>query len=173
MVYANRFITLYDDDVRFADGSAGTYGRLVSSGGLPGVAVLPLAAGAAGLVRVYRYPPAAWEWGIPRGNAHGTDPALTASEELLEELGARPDTLTELGRVNPNSGILAGADWLFAAGYGGQPAAPRDTREVAAVAWVPVPELLAGIAAGDITDGYTLAAVCAALCRGLLTVQAR
>lgn len=168
VVYSNRFITLHDDDVRFSDGSLGTYGRLIQSDGQPGVAVLPLAGGAAGLVRVYRYPTGSWEWGVPRGNAHGGDPAVTASEELLEELGARPLSLTMLGRVNPNSGILAGTDYLFAAEYGEQVAAPLDTREVSAVTWVPVPDLLAEIAAGTVTDGYTLAAVCAAMCRGLL-----
>jgi 8-oxo-dGTP pyrophosphatase MutT (NUDIX family) len=168
VVYTNRFVTVYDDDVRFADGRAGTYIRVVQSGGLPGVVMLPLADGRIGLVRVYRYPVGAWEWGLPRGLAHGGDPEATARTELAEELGAPPRQLTSLGRVHPDSGTLASVVHMFAAGYAVQASAPQDTGEVAAVRWVPVPELLAAIAAGDITDGFTLAAVCAAMCRKLL-----
>jgi 8-oxo-dGTP pyrophosphatase MutT (NUDIX family) len=168
LVYADRFIAVYDDDVRFADGRPGTYIRIAAAGGHPGAAMLPLAGGCAGLVRVYRYPVAAWEWGIPRGHAHGGDPAVTARAELAEELGAAPAMLTSLGRVHPDSGCLAGVVYLFAARYGRPVSAPRDTGEVAAVRWVPVPELMSEIAGGGITDGFTLAAVCAAMCRGLL-----
>jgi hypothetical protein len=61
---------------------------------------------------------------------------------------------------------------MFAARYSNQPGGPLDTGEVAAVTWVPVPELLDRIAAGEITDGFTLAATCAALCRRILPVPA-
>lgn len=167
-VYRNRFVAIYDDDVRFRDGSTGTYVRVVQSGGLPSAAMLPLAAGRIGLVRVYRYPVGAWEWGIPRGLAHGGDPEATAREELLEELGARPERLESLGRVNPDSGILAGTLHMFAAIYPAPVSAPRDTLEVSDVRWVPVPDLLAMIADGGISDGYTLAAMCAAICRRVI-----
>jgi 8-oxo-dGTP pyrophosphatase MutT (NUDIX family) len=166
--YSNRFVTVFDDDVRFGDGHDGTYVRVVQSGGLPGVVVFPLAGGLAGLVRVYRYPAGCWEWGFPRGLAHGGDPRATASGELLEELGARPRDLEPLGRMHPDSGILASVVHMFAARYDTTVSAPRDTGEVTAVTWIPVAGLAARIAAGDITDGFTLAAVCAATCRGLL-----
>ena len=167
-VYRNRFVTVYDDDVQFSDGRTGTYVRVVQSDGLPSAAMLPLAGNHAGLVRVYRYPAGAWEWGIPRGLAHGGDPEATAREELLEELGARPERLEFLGRMTPDSGILASVLHMFAAMYPAPVSAPQDTVEISAVRWVPVPDLLAMIAGGEISDGFTLAAVCAALCRGLL-----
>jgi ADP-ribose pyrophosphatase len=166
--YSNPFVTVYDDDVRFADGHTGTYLRIVQSGGLPGVVAFPMAAGLAGLVRVYRYTAGGWEWEFPRGMAHGGDPAASASEELLEEIGARPRRLEELGVMRPDSGIMAGVIHMFAAEYAEPVSAPLDTGEVSAVAWIPVGDLMARIAAGDITDGFTLAAVCAAMCRGLL-----
>jgi ADP-ribose pyrophosphatase len=168
IAYENRFVTVYDDDVRFSDGRTGTYIRVVQSGDLPGVVMVPLAAGHAGLVRVYRYAAGAWEWGFPRGLAHGDDPRATASEELLEELGARPVSLADLGQMTPDSGILASVVYVFAAEYEHQPGVPRDTTEVRAITWIPVPDLLARIASGDITDGFTLSATCRALCRGFL-----
>jgi len=167
-VYANRFVTVYDDDVRFSDGRDGRYVRVVQSGGKPGVVTLPLAAGSAALVRVYRYAPGRHEWGLPRGMAHGGNPEATARQELTEELGAPPAQLSALGTMTPDSGILASVVHLYAATYPAPVSAPRDTVEVTAVRWVPVPELLAAIASGDVTDGFTLAAVCRALCCGIL-----
>jgi 8-oxo-dGTP pyrophosphatase MutT (NUDIX family) len=168
VVYSSRFATVYDDDVRFADGRAGTYISVVQSGGLPGVVVVPVADDRIGLVHVYRYPVSAWEWGLPRGLAHGGDPARTAREELLEELGEQPAALASLGLMTPDSGILASYVHMFCASYPAAVSSPRDAGEVAGVRWVPVPELVADIAAGRVIDGFTLAAVCAAMCRGLL-----
>jgi 8-oxo-dGTP pyrophosphatase MutT (NUDIX family) len=167
-VYKNRYITVYDDEVRFSDGRTGTYIRIAAAGDLPGVAVLPIAVGHVGLVHVYRYPVESWEWGLPRGYGHSSNPEESAQDELMEELGERPQQLTFLGQETPDSGALASVIYLFAAQYDHQVSAPRDTVEVAGVHWVPVPELLAGIAAGDITDGFTLSAVCLALCKGVL-----
>jgi 8-oxo-dGTP pyrophosphatase MutT (NUDIX family) len=164
-VYENRFATVYDDDVQFSDGHTGRYLRIVQSGGKPGVVMLPIAGNHIGIVRVYRYPTGTWEWGLPRGLAHGGDPEHTAREELLEELGARPPELISLGRMTPDSGILAAAVHLFAAIYDHMPAAARDTTEVAAIRWVPLSELQAAVRSGEITDGFTFAALGAAACQ--------
>lgn len=164
-MFANRFVTVYDDDVAFPGGRTGRYVRVVQSGGQPGVAVLPIASGHVGLVRVYRYPVAAWEWGIPRGLAQGGDPAATAREELLEELGAYPDSVIPLGQMTPDSGILAAVVHLYAASYGHMPTAARDTDEVAGICWLPLAQLQEAIRGGQVTDGFTLAAVGAAACQ--------
>jgi 8-oxo-dGTP pyrophosphatase MutT (NUDIX family) len=167
-VYKNRFATVYDDDVAFGDGSAGRYWRLAVGGGDPGVAVLPVCDGKIALVHVFRYAVGAWEWAIPRGYAHGGDAAVTAAAELAEELGSPPGRLEPLGEMTPDSGHLTVTVRLFMAYYADPVSSPRDTSEVAGVRWVPVPDLLAAIAAGDIIDGFTLAAVCAAMCRKVL-----
>lgn len=168
IVYQNRFATICDDDVRFADGRTGTYIRVVQSGGLPGVVMLPVANGHAGLVRVYRYAVGMWEWGLPRGLAHGADPEQSARNELLEELGAQPSALTGLGEMTPDSGTLAAVVHLFLASYPAPVSDARDRCEVAGIRWLPVTALRAEIAEGQIRDGFTLAAMCAAACRGLL-----
>lgn len=169
LAYENRFVAVYDDDVRFTDGHTGSYLRIVQSGGLPGVVMLPVADGHAGLVHVFRYPTGTWEWGLPRGLAHGGDPEATARTELLEELGAQPSSLVSLGAMTPDSGLLTAVVHLFWASYPAPVSATRDRGEVAGVQWLPLPDLLAEIASSRIRDGYTLAAVCRALCQGLLS----
>jgi 8-oxo-dGTP pyrophosphatase MutT (NUDIX family) len=167
-VYQNRFITVYDDPVDFADGTRGTYLRIVESDGCPGVAMLPVASGQVGLVRTYRYALGAWQWGIPRGFAHGSDPEESARTELAEEIGAAPLELIQLGQMSPNSGLLASVVHLFMARYSAPIDNPRDRFEVSAVRWLPFAALQSEIGSGRISDGFTLAAVCFATCRGLL-----
>jgi 8-oxo-dGTP pyrophosphatase MutT (NUDIX family) len=167
-VYQNRFITVYDDPVEFADGTLGTFLRIVESGGRPGVAMLPIASGHIGLVRTYRYALGAWQWGIPRGFAHGSEPEVSAREELVEEIGAVPLELIQLGEISPNSGLLTSVVHLFMARYSHPVDQPQDRSEVAEVRWVPVAELRTEIGSGQISDGFTLAAMCCANCRNLL-----
>ena len=119
-------------------------------------------------MRVYRYPTGEWEWAIPRGFAHGDDPMQTARAELVEELGAEPVELIDLGSVTPNSGLLAGWVQLVLARFDTEVADPLDTGEIAAVRWVDPATLRSEIAGGDIRDGFTLAALAAAAVRGLI-----
>jgi len=167
-VYHNRFIEVFDDPVRFADESEGSYLRIVQSGGLPGVVVLPVAADHIGQVRVFRYPIGQWEWSVPRGLAHGGFPEQTAREELAQEIGASPSWLTHVGQMTPDSGLLASVVHLFVAGYAREASQPRDTLEVSAIRWIQVQKLLRDVADGEVTDGFTLAALCCATARGLL-----
>lgn len=168
-VYKNRFMTLYDDEVRFANGRAGRYWRLVYGDGLPGAAVLPVCGDRVALVCVWRYAISGWEWAVPRGYAHTADPAQTACAELAEEIGVSPLELIPLGTVHPDSGHITSAVHLYAARISPDAVTePADTEEVAGVQWITARELRQMIASGQITDGFTLAAVCQALCRGLL-----
>lgn len=168
VAYRNRFITVYDDQVAFADGSTGSYLRIVESGGRPGVAMLALASGHVALVRTYRYSIGGWEWGIPRGLAHGDDPEASARAELAEELGQEPDELIEITRMTPNSGLLASVVHLFLAHYRTQVSEPTDRDEVAEVRWIPAAALMSEVASGRIVDGFTLAAVGCGLSQGIL-----
>lgn len=168
LVYRNEFIAVYDDDVMFLGGRLGNYVRVVESDGKPGVAMLAIARGSAALVRTYRYAVGSWEWAIPRGFAHGDDPEASARAELTEELGQGPQALIELAKVSPNSGLLAGFVHLFIASYFDPPSGPTDRGEIAEVRWLPVSALFSEIAAGQITDVFTLAAVACGVSRGML-----
>jgi 8-oxo-dGTP pyrophosphatase MutT (NUDIX family) len=171
LVYQNQFATIYDDTVRFADGRLGTYLRIGESSGQPGVALLAVCDDTIALVRTYRYPVSAWEWGIPRGFAHGDDAAASARAELAEEMGAQPDQLDHIGTIHPNSGLLAGRVELFLARYCTRVSEPTDRDEVAEIRWIPVGQLVKEIARGTITDAFTLSALTCAQARNLLTLR--
>lgn len=172
-VYQNAFVTVFDDDVRFSDGQSGHYVRVVEAEGRPGVAMLAVCGEQVALVRTYRYTLQCWEWGIPRGFGQDCDPAQSARAELVEELGAHPEQLDLLTTMTPNSGILATSVSVFLAHYSDTPTLPLDLREVSAVRWLSWRQLLDEVAAGQITDGFTLAAVGIALARGIVTCKGR
>jgi ADP-ribose pyrophosphatase len=168
LVYRNQFVSVYDDPVRFPDGDEGSYLRIIESGGNASVAMLPICDGKIALVLTYRYPQASWEWGVPRGFAHGSDPVESAKAELTEELGREPDSLSPIGAITPNSGLLAGRTEMFAAWYGSPADQPADCREVAAVRWISPATLLNEITGGRITDAFTLSTFTCARARGLI-----
>lgn len=168
-VYANRYVTVYDDEVLFPDSSQGRYVRVVESHGQKGVAILAECAGQFALVRTYRYPIGRWEFGVPRGmGAADTEPMTTAHTELVEELGGPPLDLVPIGVVTPSSGLLCTQVNLFYATYEHPVAQPQDIHEVWSVKWIDLPDLLEEIATGHIVDGFTMSAVTAALARGLI-----
>ena len=168
VVYSNQFATVYDDPVVFADGSAGSYLRIVESDGKPGVAMLPVCDGQVALVLTYRYALDSWEWAVPRGFAHGDDATESARAELAEELGRQPDDLTPIGTVTPNSGLLAGHVELFLARYATAVSEPADRKEVAAVKWISTKRLYDQIASDQLTDAFTLSAVMCAQVHGFI-----
>jgi ADP-ribose pyrophosphatase len=167
-VYENDFVQVMDDDVEFPSGRKGRHLRIIESGGQPGAAVLARSGERYALVRVWRHALKAWEWGIPRGFAHGPDPEQTGRRELKQELGGEPCELTSLGDMTPNSGLLAGRVRLLFAHFDADVSTPIDTDEVAEVRWVDMSTLRAEIIDGGIVDGFTLAALAAAAIRGLI-----
>lgn len=169
-VFGNRFVTVFDDDVLLPGDRPGRYLRIVQSGGRPGVAMLACAQGHYALVQAYRYPISSWEWGIPRGFAHGDDPLQSALNELREELGGPPAEITFLGSVTPNSGLLADRVHIFFARYDTQIAEPLDVEEIMKIRWVDLKTLLADISAGKIVDAFTMAAITLAAAKGALVL---
>ena len=171
-VYRNQFVTVFDDEVLLGDGALGHHVRILSGDGKPGVAILAISGDEVALVRTYRYPLGRWEWGIPRGFGQSPDPAVSARAELVEEVGAEPVELFPLARITPDSGLLVSTVELFLARYAVRVSSPTDTGEVAEVRWVGLAEMFSLIAEGSLTDGYTLAAVGAAVARGLVSPPA-
>ena len=138
------------------------------AGASRGAAALAMCGERIALVQVYRYPLKEWEWGVPRGFGHGDDAMASARAELVEELGAEPDELVDLGQVTPNSGLLTGWVQMVLARYEVEIAAPVDVDEIGAVRWVDLATLRAEIVEGGIRDGFTLATLAAAAVRGLV-----
>lgn len=165
-VYQNRFITVYDDDVRYPTGRQGRFLRITEGDGSPAVVALPHCGELIALVRTYRYAIQAFEWSLPRGFANAaTDSTADVVRELAEELGSPPIRLEQLGSVRANSGLLSGSADVFMAEYASTALTPQDD-EIHDIRWISVPNLLAEIRSGQIADGFTLSAICLAMAAG-------
>ncbi|MGW2597982.1 NUDIX hydrolase [Streptomyces klenkii] len=169
VVYADRFVTLVRDAVRFPGGALGLYLRMLSTAASPGAVVLPLTTtGDVVLVEHYRHATRSWHWEVPRGmGAPGATGVESAVRELAEEIGAEATELISLGRVHPDSGLLGDHVELFAAriaGFG-----PPETSEgIRRIVTRPWSEVSGMVAAGEITCGFTIAVLTRALLNGLL-----
>lgn len=75
---------------------------------------------------------------------------------------------THVGRMTPDSGLLASVVHLYLAGYTVASGQPKDTLEISAIRWIQVQKLLESVASGQIVDVFTLAALCCASARGML-----
>jgi 8-oxo-dGTP pyrophosphatase MutT (NUDIX family) len=168
LVHENAYVRVYDDDVAFGDGAPGRYVRIEPSGNGPGAVLLALHEGRIALVRTYRYPVGAWQWGLPRGFAQATDPLVTARGELEEETGVTDADLRVVGAVTPDSGVQAHRVAIVLAEVHALPDGGPPDDEVAEVRWLTLDELEQEIADGGIEDGFTLAALTLARVRGLL-----
>ncbi|MBT2383763.1 NUDIX hydrolase [Streptomyces sp. ISL-11] len=169
VVYADRFVTLVRDAVRFPGGSLGLYIRMVSTAASPGAVVLPLI-GADGVVLVehYRHATRAWHWEAPRGmGAPGATGAESAVRELAEELGTEATELIPLGRVHPDTGLLGDHVELYAARI--RSTGALDTAEgIRQAAVLPWPKVAEMIGDGAITCAFTIAVFTRARLNGLL-----
>lgn len=107
------------DAVYFPKGIPGTYNRLLwkseLQGKRAGVAVLPvLPSGQIVLVLNFRHATRSWELELPRG---GTGPGETQEEaalrELKEETGCTTASVTFLGEIAPDTGVLSSVIPVF------------------------------------------------------------
>jgi ADP-ribose pyrophosphatase len=153
-------------------GSGPGFIRIEERHGAPGVAVLPIADGKIGLVKVFRRTLRKTVLEIPRGfGGEGSGPRSDAVRELREETGisVNEEDLIDLGAVNPNSGILSSEVRLFAAVL---PTAVKtevqDTDEVEGFMWVDTHEVLDAVVNGAIADGFTHSALLHASLKGLV-----
>ena len=101
------------DAVYFPGGAPGTYDRLVwkseLQGGAVGVAILPiLPTGNIVLNLNYRHATRSWELELPRGKRNDQETNEEAAfRELKEETGLVASSVTFLGEMPPDSGVLS------------------------------------------------------------------
>lgn len=163
-IYANRWIRLREDSVRYADGTTGIYSVVEK----PDFAVVaPLGEGRLHLVRQHRYPIGAAAWEFPQGTAPDAmtggetpEPEALARAELAEETGLTAKRMERIGRIHPDNGLLTHSGEVFlATGLTAGPTAREPTEADMISAAFPVESVFEMIRAGEITDGPTLAAV--------------
>ena len=101
------------DAVYFPRGIPGTYDRLVWKSALksksPGVAVLPiLPSGHVVLNLNYRHATRSWELELPRGGIQSNETTEAAAlREVKEETGLVASSVTFLGNMAPDTGVLS------------------------------------------------------------------
>jgi ADP-ribose pyrophosphatase len=159
------YLIVMRDAVRFADGSYGLYNRLMVPSG---TAILPLLGDAIALLYRFRHGTRGWHFEAPRGSLSGAGTLIEEAErELLEEIGSRPTELIDLGGLHATTGCLDEASQLYLARIDAV-GAPDKHEAIASIRVLPVPTVEHMIAAGEITDGPTLALFLRARLRGYL-----
>jgi 8-oxo-dGTP pyrophosphatase MutT (NUDIX family) len=158
LVYENAFVRLYDDDVRFPNGTTGRYLRLDAAFAGNAVVLVPMFEDVIGLVRTFRYPLGKHAWELPRGFSHGEIVEETARNELQEELGIDVAEFEVLGFLTPDSGLQSARVAVVAARVADKGHGPDDAVEIDLVDWVDAARLERMILEGVIEDSFTIAA---------------
>lgn len=159
-VYRSPWMSVREDSVRFPDGSTGIY-SVVDKRDF--VVVLPEQDRGFWLVEQFRYPVGQREWEFPQGGWPGTasgTPRELAAAELREETGLRAVELAHLGRLYAAYGYSSQSYDVFLA-TGLTPGDPnRESTEQDMVhRWLPASEIRRMIAAGELRDAHSVAAL--------------
>ena len=142
---------------------------------LGGVGILPIDAdGQVHLVRQFRYPFGELLLEIPAGkldHGPGEDHYACGVRELREETGCTADEITYLGCIYPSPGFLTEVTHLYAARGLHAGEMQPDEGEFLELVRIPADELERRIAAGEIRDAKTVAAMYRARLLGLLDTR--
>lgn len=98
-VYANKWMTVREDETLRSDGRKGIYGVVEK---LDFALIIPYEHNGFHLVEQYRYPVKGRYWEFPQGSWEdqtNVDPMMLARGELAEETGLTAATLTPLGHL--------------------------------------------------------------------------
>ena len=168
VAFRDQYTLILRDAVRFADGSLGTYIRMINPvPGSVGVVILPVWRGKVLLIRHFRHATRKWHIEIPRGFGSSGSKWDDARRELLEEIGGTEVSLTDLGEMYPDTGAGSGKVALFYAemeSYG----RPEEIEGIAEILPTPIQDFEQMIRDGDLDDGYLLAAYARAKTRMLI-----
>jgi ADP-ribose pyrophosphatase len=157
--------TLLREAVRFPDGAAGTYYRLLVP---TSVVVLPLLGDDIILIRHFRHGTRLSHLEVPRGIGDG-NPSWEddVRRELGEEIGATASEIIPLGDLHPSNGIVSECMKLYAARIDATGAVDHHEGITEAVR-LPVDRVTAMIKANEVTDGPTLACFLRARLHGII-----
>lgn len=120
VIHSDPYWTWVRDAVLFPSGVYGTYNRIIHQSSLTdkgpaGAIILPVTeTGEIVLIANYRHATRDWEIELPKGAREQGETALEAAKrETLEETGYDTLSITKLGDVTLNSGVVAGVAPLF------------------------------------------------------------
>jgi len=159
------YLIVMRDAVRFADGTYGLYNRLLVPSG---AAILPMLGDSIVLLHRFRHGTRQWHLEAPRGSFSGVGTRMEEAErELMEEIGAKPSSIEDLGQLHSTTGCLDELHQLYLARIDAV-GAPDQHEAIESLKVLPVATVEQLIAKGEITDGPTLALFLRARLRGYL-----
>ncbi|WP_436501942.1 NUDIX domain-containing protein [Actinokineospora sp. HUAS TT18] len=165
-VYVNPWMTVREDKIRRADGSAGIYGVIDK----PDYAlVIPLDGDRLTLVEQFRYPLGARRWEFPQGTAPDradVDPTVLAARELEEETGLVAAEIVRIGSLDCAPGMSSQRGHVFlATGLTEGPPRREHEEQDMRSAWFSRAEFERMVRDGEITDAQSIAAYALLLLR--------
>lgn len=158
-VYANNWMTVREDGIRRADGSAGIYGVVDK----PDYAlVVPLDGDRVQLVEQYRYPLGLRRWEFPQGTAPeraDLDATELAARELREETGLAAASMVQIGLLDVAPGMSSqrGSVFLATELTIGEPDREHEEQDMR-TGWFDRAQLEKMMTSGEITDAQSIAA---------------
>ena len=162
-IYENEWVSLYVDEVQYADGTVLPEHHVVHFDYEAAAVVVENAHGELLLIRSNRYVTQSTAWELPAGRV---DPGETAAEaatrEVMEETGYRITDLRQIYRYYPTNGISDQAFVLFRAVAQEQVGTP-DPREVSETRWFSRADVRSMIARNEILCGLSLTGLLMAL----------
>ena len=159
-VYANRWMNVREDDVRFPNGHEGIYGVVEKP---DFVLIVPVHSdGRIQLVEQFRYPVGGRYWELPQGSwetRRDVDPVEVARAELAEETGYSAQTMEPVAHWFEAYGFCNQGFHVYRATELTAVDAKRDIEEAGMrTAAFPMTEIVHMIASGAIKDAPSIAA---------------
>jgi len=158
-VYKNNWIRVREDVAQLPNGQTTLYG--VCEFG-HAVGVLPFVDDDhVVMVRQYRYVQGEnHRWEMPTGGVHpGETPAVAAQRELMEEVGYRAGSLTQISSFYSSKSVCQETAHLYLGRNLARADAPPDDTEFLEVATFPFVDVLEMVLASQIRDSMTMIAV--------------
>jgi ADP-ribose pyrophosphatase len=170
VTYESRWIRVCHDEVRFADGSIGSF-NTVERGNF--VAIIPIDEdGNIYLVEQYRYGAKKRTIELPMGGVdrkYGADPVDSARGELLEETGLDAQEMVHVGRIDVNAAYMRQHFDVYLATKLRPGAQALEAGEIGLeVRRMPVAQMEELIRQGILTNEHTLSALYLAHLKGLI-----
>ena len=157
LIYENKWIRLFEDDIVLPNGEPGIYAYHERVD--PGSMIIPVMNdGKIVVLKEWRYPIQQWTYCFPFGGRNAGEDALeTAKRELQEETGYTAATWTALGHIYIDPGSNTQMTPVFLARDLTPGIATLEISEVHEVCTFTITEIKHMIGSGQITNGWFLA----------------
>jgi len=160
------YVIALREAVEFPDGQFGLYNRFIVPSG---IVALPVLRGEIVVMYRYRHGTRSWHYEFPRGIVEpGENKEAAVKRELFEEIGASSNEIVAMSGIHSSNGITNEYSDTFLAYISNIGTLDRH-EAVSRIEVVSPRDFRRKIAAGEITDGPTLAAYAQAVARDLLT----